>query len=392
MHQVRPEHVLAPEVYVERTHPHARAGLDEHAGREAEARGIAGELRDDEETQQVADAARCDQVADDRLRIAAQLLEQRRKQHHGRELQHAHGEGEEEPEHEVAIREGGRREQRSPCKPAMDQEEIEACRCQHGLDHNLQRVEPVVALAAVEKELRRADGDRDHDETGGVETPRGAAFPMVDGQQDRDAGREAQRQDQEEGPAPVQQLADNAAEGRPEDRSEHAADAPHHDDERLLLPAEAAEQDRLAEREDRRSEGALNDAERDQGLQRCGETAQHGGAGETEHRAEQKVALAEFPRKPAGQRRGDGRRDEVEGEDPGNLVLGRRQRPFHLRQNDGDAGERDAEEQGDGLHRHDDQPLPTADAGRPGGAHKRWLSRASPANASAARTSRLEAR
>ena len=274
----------------------------------------------------------------------------------------------------------------------MDQEQVEARRRQNGHDRDFQGVEPVVALAAVEEELRGADGDGDHDEAGSVESPRRAALLVADRQQDRDAGGESERQDQEEGPAPVQQLSHDAAEGRPEDRPEHAAHAPHHHDERLLLPVEAAEQDRLPEREDGRAESALDDTDRDQGLQRIGEAAQHRSAGEAEHGCKQQVALAEFSREPAGQRRGDGGGDEVEGQDPGNLVLRRRERALHLRQDDGDAGERDPEEQGDGLHRHDDQPLPTGDPRGVGAVHKRWLSRASPANASAARTSRPEAR
>ena len=265
------------------------------------------------------------------------------------------------PEHEIAVGKGRRGEKRRPREPAMHHEEIEAGRRQNGHDRDFQRVEPVIALAAVEEELRRADGDCDEDEAGGVETPRRAALPVANGEPDRDAGREPQWQDEEEGPAPVQQLADNTAEGGPEDRPEHAADAPHHHDEGLLLPVEAAEQDRLAQRKDRRAACALDDTDRNQGLQRGGETAKHGGAGEAEHRAEQKVALPQLARKPASQRRGGGGCDEVEGNHPGNLVLCRRQRALHLRQDDGDAGKRDAEQQGDGLHRHDDQPLPTGD-------------------------------
>ena len=55
------------------------------------------------------------------------------------------------------------------------------------------------------------------------------------------------------------------------------------------------------------------------------QAAQHRGGGEADDREDHQRAPAEPRRQPAGERRGDRGRDEVEGEHPGDLLLGRRQ-------------------------------------------------------------------
>jgi hypothetical protein len=60
----------------------------------------------------------------------------------------------------------------------VDREHDEEHHGQAALGDRLGRIEPVVALAAVEQQLRRRDRDRDEDEAGEIERP-GAALLVV---------------------------------------------------------------------------------------------------------------------------------------------------------------------------------------------------------------------
>ena len=86
-------------------------------------RGLeAGELGHDAEGGEVAQPARGDQVADRRLGIALQLLQERREQDHGRVLQHAHDQRDGDADSEVAVAERRRVEQRRARRHHVDGE------------------------------------------------------------------------------------------------------------------------------------------------------------------------------------------------------------------------------------------------------------------------------
>ena len=100
-------------------------------------------------------------------------------------------------------------------------------------------------------------------------------------------------------------------------------------------------------------------------FERIDQAAQHRGGGEAGDRADHQGAPAELGGQPAGERRGDRGRDEVEGEDPGDLLLRRRERALELRQDHSDAGRGQAEQDGRELHRQQDQPLPAGEGPHP---------------------------
>ena len=80
---------------------------------------------------------------------------------------------------------------------------------------------------------------------------------------------------------------------------------------------------------------------------------------------EHDAAPAEPARQPSGRRCRDGGRDEVERDDPGDLVVGGRKRAPDLGQDH--VGQRDghSEQQARQLHGQQDQPLPRGDAAQP---------------------------
>ena len=62
----------------------------------------------------------------------------------------------------------------------MDGEDPEAQRRQRRLDPDLERVEPVLELAAVEHHLQRADAEAQHGEAEEVERPVAVALGLLD--------------------------------------------------------------------------------------------------------------------------------------------------------------------------------------------------------------------
>ena len=133
--------------------------------------------------------------------------------------------------------------------------------------------EPVVALTPIEQKLGGSYGDGNEDEADMVEAARRALLLVAQRRQHAGQGHEAERQDEEEGPAPAQQVGDQAAEGRADDWPHYATHAPHHDDEGMLAAVERGQQDGLAHREDRRAERALHDPQRQQPLERIDQAA-----------------------------------------------------------------------------------------------------------------------
>ena len=93
---VAPHHALERDLHVEAPHHRAGEGLDRQADEQAEPGVEARELGHDAEGGEVAQPARGDQVADRRLGIALQFLQERREQDHRRVLQHAHDQREDD--------------------------------------------------------------------------------------------------------------------------------------------------------------------------------------------------------------------------------------------------------------------------------------------------------
>jgi hypothetical protein len=119
------------------------------------------------------------------------------------------------------------------------------------------------------------------------------------------------------------------------------------------MAREDVEQDGLAEGLDGGAGGALHETPGDEAFERSRKRAHDGGGGEAEEAPELQAAAAEAGHEPAGHGHGDGGGQDIEGDGPGDLVLGGGERALHLRQDGGD-GEGGRVERGRGDD-HGDQ-------------------------------------
>ena len=146
------------------------SGLDAKPGADRQARRDARELHDEQEGRPVAEAPRRDQHADDVVGIAAQIVQQARKQHQAREGQHAHDEGDQRADREVAVEQQARVQERAARAVRQWATKIQNASAPTNAHSMISReFEPVQALAAVEDQLRGDDGDRQGDEPDPVE-------------------------------------------------------------------------------------------------------------------------------------------------------------------------------------------------------------------------------
>ncbi len=191
---------------------------------------------------------------------------------------------------------------------------------------------PVQPLALVEHELEAGDEHRQRQEAGPVQVRGAGPAAVLDVDDHAGQRRQPERHDHEEDPAPVVHLREDAADGRRQHRPDDHSHAEDRHGGGLLLARVAVHHDRLAERHQRRPEGALQDPEQHQALERGGETAGQRRAREADHPPDQDGTPREARRQPARHRRRDRGGDDVEGDDQRDLVGGRRQRSLHLRQ------------------------------------------------------------
>ena len=223
------------------------------------------------------------------------------------------------------------------------------------------------SCAAVEHHLQGADAERQAQEAEPGERHVAAGRRLR--HEDREPGgrQDAERQVDEEHPAPRIGVGQPAAERRPHDRPEHDAHAP--DRHRRAAPRRRkdVEHHRLAERHQRRAEHALQQAVGDHLLDRQRDAAQHRGDGEAGGADDEQLLAPEARRHPAERRGHDRGGDDVGGQHPVDLVLRRRQRALHVGQ--GDVGDGRVERLHDRRH-HD------ADGQHPSHASARWSRRA----------------
>ena len=139
------------------------------------------------------------------------------------------------PDREVAVAEQVARQERVVVGHHVDQEHREGDARHQRLDDDLDRIEPVELLAAVEHELEAADGDGEQDEAQHVERPPPVVRGVAHQNQDAGSAQEADRQVDVEHPAPGELVGQPAAERRADDRADHGADAPHRHRLALLL-------------------------------------------------------------------------------------------------------------------------------------------------------------
>src|SRR5262249_22246098 len=156
--KVAPEHAKLSDVNIELRHPEAAGGLDRESHADGGPGRDASELGDEKEGRPIAEPAGGKQHADGVVWIAAQIVQQARVQHQGRERQHSHDEGDQGPDGKVAIEQQARVEEGPLGGEAMGDEDPEGEYRNEGADHDLRRVKPVEALAAVKDKLSSNDG------------------------------------------------------------------------------------------------------------------------------------------------------------------------------------------------------------------------------------------
>ncbi len=174
---------------------------------------------------------------------------------------------------------------------------------------------------------------------------------------DQDA-QDADRQVDQEHPAPVVIVGQPAAEHRPEDRPDHHAAAEQRHRLAVLFARVDVEQGRLGERHDERAADALERAEQHHLAKRRRRRAQHRGDGEQHDRNQQQPLAPDLVGQPAADRQRDRRGDDIARQHPVDRVLRRAEARLHVRQ--GDVGDGRVEHLQQHRHHHpdgDDQPL-----------------------------------
>jgi len=240
------------------------------------------------------------------------------------------------------------------CRQRMREEVIETDAGDDELGDDLVGFEPVELLAAVERELQRADADRERDEAEPVEPARVIQLGLVHEDDLAEHRQQPERQVDEEHPVPGIGFGEPGAERGPHDRAQHHAHAPDRHRGGALLQRVGVEHHRLRQRHQRGAEDALQQAEQHHLVDVLRQPAQHRGDGEA-GRADDEDALApEAVGDPSDRRGHDRGRDDVGGQHPVDLVLRGRQRALHVGQRDvGDGGvQRLHDRRRHGAHRH----------------------------------------
>ena len=142
----------------------------------------------------------------------------------------------------------------------MRQEIVDADHRDDGLDDDLVRFEPADLLAAIERELQRADAGSQRKEAEPVELQAVVRRRLVHQEQDAERREQAEWQVDQEHPVPGVGVGQVGAERRPHDRPDHHAHAEDGLRLRQLVAREQVDHHRLRERHQRRAEHALQAA------------------------------------------------------------------------------------------------------------------------------------
>jgi hypothetical protein len=167
-----------------------------------------------------------------------------------------------------------------------------------------------------------------------IESQRRVAPRLLQEQPQSGDRHDAERQIDEEHPAPIVDVGQIAAERRAQDRPDHHAHPPDRHGRAALLDRIEVEHGRLRQRHQRRPERALQESEHHHLGERFGEPAQHRSDGEAGETGEEQVLAAEARREPADRRGEDRGRNDIRSEHPGDLVERRRKRALHVGQRD----------------------------------------------------------
>jgi hypothetical protein len=188
----------------------------------------------------------------------------------------------------------------------VNEKQIEAEHGQRSLDDDLHRAEPVLQLAAVEHELQRCEPKTERAEADPIE-PQGRVATAIFEENDQPGDAEqAERQVDEEHPAPVVNVGEITAERRADHRSDHHADAPQRHGLAAFFQRIEIEHGGLRQRHQAGAERALQQTEQHHLVEAVGQPAQHGGDREAGKTADEQ-RLASIARRQPTDRRGHDR-------------------------------------------------------------------------------------
>ena len=367
-HHPRPDHVPGADLQVHPRHPVVPGRHDQQAPGDQPA-GVgapADEDPDDEHHQDGEDAGGRHHQPGDEGVVAEQGLEQGRQDHAGAVEDAVGTEDDDAAGREVALAHRPEVDHRvgDPQLP-----EDQGSQPQHEKDE--QRLElpegvvvPVPLLPLAEHNLPATHRQGEQPQTDVVEVERPATqlrplllevFGVLDREVAHQVAEDADREVDEEDPAPVVVDGDVAAQRRADDRGDQPRHAEHRHGRALLLGREAVDQDPLAGGLESAAGDALDHPEEDQLLETGGKAAQHRGGGEDGDGEEEVPAAAQAGREPASDRQDGGVGRQVAGHDPVAVVHRRRQAAGDVaHRGRGDRGVQDLHERGDDHGRCDE--------------------------------------
>ena len=286
--------------------------------------------------------------------IADHVLQIRRGHRHGGEQHQAHHRHEDAAADEIPVLEHRKLDERFVGRERMREEIIKAGDRDDDLGDDFVGFQPAELLAAVERDLHRADADRERCESEPVEAQIAVSFGLVHEDHQAEHGEDAERQVDEEHPMPGIGLGEPGAQRRPHDRAHHHAHAPDRHRLGALVQRIGVQHHRLRQRHQRRAEHALQQAKQHHLVDVLRQPAQHRGDGKAARAQDEDALAAEAVGDPAHRRGHDRRGDDVGGQHPVDLVLRRRKAALHVGQRDiGDGGvQRLHDGRGHGADRH----------------------------------------
>ena len=201
------------------------------------------------------------------------------------------------------------------------------------------RFEPIIALALIEDNLQSSQAEGNEAEADVIDfgfaelaaLEIGRVLNEPRGQQQR---KDADRNIDEENPAPGEVVGDPAAESGADGGSADHGDAVNRKGHAALGGRKGIGEDGLLAGLQTASAGALQHAANDENSQVRRQSAQKGTDGEQGHAAHVEILAADDGREPAAQGQHDGVRDKIGSEDPGALILPGGEAARDVRQSD----------------------------------------------------------
>ena len=238
---------------------------------------------------------------------------------------------------------------------------------------NETRAEPVVLLPFIEHHLQGADAEREQGDSDVVNfqsRAREALYPrgIFDEAKDQEQRQNADRQIDEENPAPGVVIRDPSAEGRSDRRRDDCGDAVEREGQTALFGRESVRQDCLGHGLKPATADPLQNPKEDDGSEAWRDPTQKGAQSENYQTDHEKPFAAECSGKPSADGQHDGIRHEIGSEHPGALIVARAETAGHVGERD--IGDARVEHLHESRHRDDNRNQPWVESGLPHGGRR----------------------